>query len=93
MESGAGMDEFSGIPADTTPEAHAVQVEMFRRMDPADKLKMAMRMSDGARELSCAGVRLRHPEYSADQVRLAVNRLMLGDTLFAQVYPGVTIEP
>ena len=31
--------------------------------------------------------------YSADEVRLAVNRLMLGDTLFAQVYPGVTIEP
>lgn len=87
------MAEFSGIPADTTPEAHAVQVEMFRRMAPADKLKMAMRMSDGARELACAGVRLRHPEYTDDEARLAVNRLMLGDTLFAQAFPGVTIEP
>ena len=34
MENGAGMDEFSVIPADTTTEAHAVQVEMFRRMAP-----------------------------------------------------------
>jgi hypothetical protein len=76
------------IPADTTPEAWAVQVEIFRRMDPSRRLELALRMSDSLRRVTAAGVRARHPEYTDEQVRLAVIRLGLGDEWFARAYPG-----
>jgi hypothetical protein len=79
------------IPADTTPEAWRVQVEIYRRMSPARRLELACQMSDTLRHTVAAGVRGRHPDYSVEQVRLAVARLWLGDDLFRKVYPGVEI--
>jgi hypothetical protein len=79
------------IPADTTPEAWRVQVEVYRRMSPSRRLELALEMSDALRGVVTAGVRARHPDYSDQQVRLAVARLWLGDELFCKVYPGVEI--
>jgi hypothetical protein len=78
--------------ADTTPEAARVQFEVFRRMPPSKRLELALQMSDCLRELVAAGVRSRHPEFSEDEVRLAVLRLTLGDELFQKVKPGTQIE-
>jgi hypothetical protein len=80
------------IPADTTIEAALVQFEICRRMTPERRFEMACEMSDSLRRLATEGVRHRHPEYTEDQVRLASNRLWLGDELFRQVFPGVRIE-
>jgi hypothetical protein len=79
------------IPADTTPEAWAVQVDIYRRMAPSRRLELALQMSDTLRRVVASGVRSRHPEYSEEQVRIAVARLWLGDELFRQAYPGVEI--
>jgi hypothetical protein len=81
------------IPADTTLEAFHVQVTILRRLDPARRLELACQLSDYLREVSAAGVRQRHPEYSEKQVRLAVARLTLGEKLFREVYPGVDVRP
>jgi hypothetical protein len=83
---------FEFLPADTTPEAARVQLEAYRRMSSARRLELAFQMSDALRRMVVEGVRQRHAEYSADQVRLAVARLSLGEELFAKVYPGVAIE-
>jgi hypothetical protein len=80
------------IPADTTPEAWRVQLEAFRRMTPVRRLDIALEMGDKGRELVVAGVRHRHPDYSPEQVRLAVLRLMQGREIFSMVYPGVDIQ-
>jgi len=79
------------IPADTTPEAWRVQLEIYRRMPPSKRLELALRMSDSMRELVASGVRARHPEYDEQQVKFAVNRLLLGDELFRKAFPGVEI--
>jgi hypothetical protein len=79
------------VPADTTPEAAAVQIEIYRRMDPSKRLELAFQMTDALRQLVASGVQDRHPVYTPDQVRLAVARLTLGDEMFRQVYPGVEI--
>jgi hypothetical protein len=79
------------IPADTTPEAWRVQVEVYRRMSPSRRLELACQMTDSLRRVVAAGVRARHPEYSEEQVRLAFARLWLGDDLFCKVHPGVEI--
>ena len=74
------------VPADTTPEAAQVQLEIFRRMPAARRLELAFQMSNALRGLVAEGVRSRHPEYGDQQVRLAVARLTLGEELFRRVY-------
>jgi hypothetical protein len=81
------------IPRDTRPEAAAVLFEIYRRMPPLRRFELALEMGEMARSLSDAGVRSRHPDYSDEQVRLAVIRLSLGDDLFREVYPGVDVQP
>lgn len=74
-------------PLDTTPEAWAVQLRVWRRMGPAKRLSVATRMSEELVELARAGIAARHPEYDAEAVRLAEIRHRLGDELFAKAYP------
>jgi hypothetical protein len=81
------------IPPDTTPEAARMQLQICRHLSPSRRLELALQMSDSLRKTVEAGVRRRHPEYTGDQVRLAVIRLYLGDQLFGEVYPGVDVQP
>jgi hypothetical protein len=79
------------IPADTSLEAARVQYEILRRQSPSRRLRLALRLSDNLRELVASGVRGRHADYNEEQVRLAVIRLTLGESLFRAAYPGVDI--
>jgi hypothetical protein len=70
-------------PLDTTPEAHAVQLELYRRLGPARCL-----------ELAADGIRARHPEYDEAQVRWALFRLLHGDATFRAAWPHAPVlEP
>ncbi len=73
---------------DTTVEADRAQVEALRRMGSAARLEAAFRLIELAREASLSGIRSRHPDYTAEQVRLAHARLVLGDDLFRRAWPG-----
>jgi len=55
------------------------------------RLQMALQMSDDIMVLAAAGVRRRHPEYTDEQVRLALIRMRLGERLFHEVY-GETLH-
>jgi hypothetical protein len=81
------------IPRDTTPEADAVQMEIYRRMPALRRFEQTLEMAEMMRRLCTAGVRGRHPDYTEEQVRLALIRLVLGDGLFRQVYPGEDVRP
>ncbi len=80
------------FPADTTPEAFQVELEILRRLSPDRRLEMACRMTDSLRQVVEAGIRRRHPDYDERQVRLALIRINLGDALFREVYPGVDVD-
>jgi hypothetical protein len=84
---------FEIFPADTNPEAAEIHMEILRRLPPVRRLEMVFEMNAWLRELLAAGVRQRHPEYSDEQVRLAVIRLWLGEHWFREVYPGVDVQP
>jgi len=79
------------LPADTTLEAARVQYAAYRRMPASQRSQYAFELSESLRQTALAGVRLRHPEYTNEQARLAVIRLTLGDRLFCEVYPGVEV--
>jgi hypothetical protein len=72
---------------DTTGEAEAIQIEIFRAMGAEGRLQAAIDLAQTSRKLLAAGVHKRHPEYDDDQVRYAVIRLSLGEEWFLKVYP------
>ncbi len=45
-------------------------------------------MSEEARAVTMAGIRDRHPEYTEQEARLAMFRLIHGDEAFRRVWPG-----
>ena len=79
---------FSRVPMDTTAEAYAAQIEVYRRMSGKERIAVAFRLNELARETAMAGIRARHPDYAEEQVRLAFFRLTLGDELTRAVWPG-----
>jgi len=79
---------------DTSSEAREVQLEAVRRMPPEERLQRGLELTELVRELLAAGVRARHPEYSPEEVRLTVIRIVLGEELFRAAYPHAShIKP
>jgi len=74
-------------PLDTRPEAERIQLEIYEKMSPDRRLQISIDLAQTCRSLLREGVRHRHPEYTEEEVRLAVIRIQLGDTLYKNVYP------
>lgn len=49
---------------------------------------MAVEMSETVRQVARDGIRMRHPDYTDEDVRLTSIRLLLGDELFAAAFPA-----
>jgi hypothetical protein len=79
--------------SDTSPEAAAVQLEIYRSLGAAARLRIGLELTALSRQLLEEGIRKRHPEYDADQLRWAFLRRWLGDALFHQVYPAAPELP
>ena len=79
------------LPADTTREAYETQLEVWRGMSGSERVELAFEMSRDAREVSLAGIRHRHPEYSEEQTQYALFRMLLGDSLFRAAYPHAAL--
>jgi hypothetical protein len=77
--------------ADTSAEAHAVQVAIYREMSPHRRVSIAVEMSEDLNAIAAEGVRARHPDYDDERVRWAVFRLRLGDEVFRQVWPDAPL--
>lgn len=78
-------------PADTSPEAWAVQIEVLRGLGGARRCEVAFRLTALARETARGGIRVRHPGYSEEEVRRAFFRMMHGDEVTRRVWPGAAL--
>jgi len=78
-----------GRAIDTAPEAHAVQLELYRRMTPAEKLRRVSDLTAGACLLSVAGLRQRHPGATEGELLLRLAVLRLGAETVARAYGWV----
>lgn len=75
------------IPEDTDLGAFKAQVQFYRRLGPEGRSALAIQLSEQAREISMAGIRMRHPEYTKDDVVHALYRMLLGDDLYRAAWP------
>ncbi len=77
--------------SDTDESVAAAQIEVYRRMRPADRLRVGLELTQVSRRLLAEGIRARHPDYSDEQVRLAMIRLWLGDDDYRRAYPAAAL--
>ena len=66
------------MPFDTIPEAATIQEEIFRRMTAAQRLRLALEMSESLRNVALAGLRSRQPELNPQELSRALLRIMYG---------------
>jgi hypothetical protein len=55
-------------PKDTSPEVHAIQLRIWQSMTGAQRVHLAIEMSEFARALSKARIRKEHPEWPESEV-------------------------
>jgi hypothetical protein len=73
--------------SDTSAEAARVQLEVYRRMAPSDRLRVGLELTRISRDLVAQGIRARHPGYTDDEVKWALIRLWIGRDAFERAYP------
>lgn len=78
-------------PADTAPEARRIHLDILRGMSGAERVAMAFEMSETARALTEAGIRLRNPQWTDAQVHDELLAVLLGRELAARVRDARTI--
>jgi hypothetical protein len=57
------------VALDTTPAAAALQLQAYRELGPAGRLRIALELSDLTHAMAIAGIRRRHPELSETEAR------------------------
>jgi hypothetical protein len=90
------MDDLSHLPTwrqmnrDTSPEAEAVLVRLWRETPAWRKWELMEDLNRAARLLALDGLRRRYPEAAPDELRRRLADLLLGPELAAEVYgPGL----
>ncbi len=71
--------------SDTHPTMEAALIKGYRRMSTAQRLKMALEMSETVRILAKAGILRRHPGISNMELRKRLGALLLGRELSIKV--------
>ena len=68
---------------DTSPDAEAAQLELWRGMTGQERVQKAMALSSQLKSMALAAIRRRHPEWTESQVRLKFIELTYGAELAA----------
>ena len=68
---------------DTTPEALASQADLLRGMTGPERLMIALDMSLFVRELAATRLRLEHPAWSAEDIKMELLRYAFAGLSFA----------
>ncbi len=72
----------------TSQEAHEIQVRLYRRMTPAQRPELALRMSDDVRRVAAEGIKQRHPGLLGARCPTGSRRILYGKDAAAKVWPG-----
>jgi hypothetical protein len=71
---------------DTDREVTDLVAQCWRGLSPAQRLLLVADLCESAEQLSLAGVRLRHPDASEEEVRLRAIALRIGRELMVAAY-------
>ncbi|TAN22262.1 MAG: hypothetical protein EPN33_08310 [Acidobacteria bacterium] len=77
------------LSRDTSPEMEQRQIERWRQMTAAEKLRLVGMLRASVLQLAGTGVRMRFPEAGEREVFLRVAELALGPALARKAYPEI----
>lgn len=69
------------IPADTHPAVYARQVEVWRRLGPAGRIRVAMALSEALRQTARDQLRQAHPDWTPFELRMGFIQRVYGEDL------------
>jgi len=72
--------------SDTSPEAQRMQYDLYRRMPLGRKLELVFDMCDTGRLLAIAGLRMRNPSATEEELKQLRAKQVLGSELSERVY-------
>lgn len=75
-------------PADTSPEAWKIFLDLQRRMPPGEKIRRAMEYSAAVASLAEGVLRQHYPQAGGREIFLRAARQRLGGELFRKAYGG-----
>jgi hypothetical protein len=73
-------------PADTSPEAWKILIDLLRKMSPEEKLRRTLEHSEMIRLVGESGLRQAYPQATDREIFLRSARRRLGAKLFCRVY-------
>jgi len=73
-------------PADTSPEAWKILVDLIRRMPPEERLQRALGLSVAVLRSGEAGLRMAYPQATEREIFLRSAQRRLGPDLVRRVY-------
>jgi hypothetical protein len=80
-----GVPRFGSL-TDTEPSMELIRLEILRRMTTTQRLALALEASCWLRELAVAGIRMRHPEATPQDVEHEYARIVLPQGAYRRLY-------
>jgi hypothetical protein len=81
------------LTRDTSAAARDIQIEALRRLDGPTRFRLALEMSEEARQVTLAGIQHRHPDWTDAAVHRELLRLLLGGELASAVLERARTRP
>ena len=81
------------LPRDTQADSARRQFDVLKNMDISARAEMTFQLSDNLRSIVEAGIRQRHPDYTADEVTQAVLSLVVDKDILIQAFGGREVSP
>ena len=81
------------LPRDTQADSARKQFDVLKKMDISARAEMTFQLSDNLRSIVKAGIRQRHPDYTADEITQAVLSLVVDKDILIQAFGGREVSP
>lgn len=78
---------------DTTPEAKRYYFDLLRNATPQFRAEKVHSLSAMVKSISMNGIRMRHPDYTDEQMKFAYLRLIMGKQSFEKAFPSIQVNP
>jgi len=76
----------SAVPADTSAEVFALQVEAWRRLSIVERVEIVRKLNANVERLAVAGIRMVDPDIDDDALRHELTRRRYGSELADAAY-------
>lgn len=86
VNTGTQPQHYRTQAEDTSPEVERILVEAWRAMEPWQKVESVLRMNRASDDIATAGILLRHPESTPEEVRLRLAALRLDRDTMVKVF-------